>query len=199
MAGGVEVQLPEDAELIADFEIPWDLHWSGRNKLDGCHYRTKKQVFGQARERAYQSWLAAGKPGDGNQRRVHLKITLYRDRRLDAANLVDGLKPLQDALFSHVKEGHGMTPHDSPKWLPKPPDVDYVVGKEWGRYEQGAKFRLQVWAYGEPVPPAPPQPARPKKPKPPLTGEAALEALRKAEAKRLKPLRPPSYRKRRSW
>jgi hypothetical protein len=127
-------------EPIAVFTIERDLALNAKNRAQRWAYSgNRKEISGQkglAKLVAVAGWRDAGSPGFHNEGPVEIELEIRRARELDSANVVHAWAPYQDALFCRKREGEGITPDDSPKWIPQPPRIRWEIGPEWkGREE----------------------------------------------------------------
>lgn len=87
----------------------------------------------RAKTAALLAWYTAGQPTiDGP---VVVSIVIRRSRRIDPINALSGYKAIEDGLFCRKREGYGITPDDSERYVSYG-ELRQEAGKEWkGREE----------------------------------------------------------------
>jgi hypothetical protein len=129
-----------EQQPIAEFTIERDLALASKNRAQRYAYSgNRKEIGGQktmAKLVAIAGWRDAGSPGFYNEGPVEIELEVRRARALDSANVVHAWAPYQDALFCRKREGEGITPDDSPQWIPQPPRIRWTVGREWKGKEE---------------------------------------------------------------
>lgn len=93
--------------------VPFDPHRLSLNQR--LHWRSRKSRNDVAKRAARYAYLDAGAPSF--EEPVRVEIIVRRGREIDADNALSGCKPLIDALFCRRKNGEGIIPDDSPRWL----------------------------------------------------------------------------------
>ena len=96
---------------MTSITVHWNPWLTSHNKRK--HWRAHRKLVEQAHEEARLGWLLAGSPRWG--RKVRVSVHRRGSRVMDTLNILDGLKPLVDAIFT--SKGCGALPDDSPEWL----------------------------------------------------------------------------------
>ena len=105
--------------------VPFDPHRTSLNQR--LHWRERCRRNQAAAEAAHYGWAKAGRPY--TERRVRVSVLVRRGRVLDRDNVIAGLKPVADLLFSR-RHGIAMTPDDGPQWV-EWGSVEFETGKRW--------------------------------------------------------------------
>jgi hypothetical protein len=94
---------------VATITVYWDVQKSSPNRKS-LNWRVNAAIASKAKRAGIDGWYAAGRPRSGVP--VKVDVTIFRGRRIDAANAWAALKHVMDGIF--VK---ALTPDDGEKWV----------------------------------------------------------------------------------
>jgi hypothetical protein len=124
-------QGPSGSPLV--LRIAWDAGRLTPNKTRGMHWAEVGRLSDHAKTAARVAYYAAGCPEiDG---KVRISIVVRRPRRTDPDATLASVKPIVDALFCRDKNGTGITPDDSDRYV-EYGSISQETGARWRGCEE---------------------------------------------------------------
>ena len=120
---------------VLEIEVPWDVARSSMNRR--VHHMARARLNRRAMEAATLAYRQAGSPELPDEAVAAVTYVARRGRRMDHENVINGAKPIIDALCRRRRNGHGVLLDDDDRHL----SIDGVF-LETGRQYKGRESLL---------------------------------------------------------